>query len=170
MLDLEKLENLPLRESRKEHLTRTYRNMYNLKRWDGLDNLYDKYWHMSKRIIITHVGKSFDEAYSKFRKQVPYNYKHAFVDQFRNFRIRSWWNPDYYINDLGIICKAIKNKHKRPIVLRSSNGELISFDSKKNKMYKRFIWEKRDALRKIKRIERLMMKNKPYNFKPQSND
>ncbi len=170
MLDLEKLENLPLRESRKEHLTRTYRNMYNLKRWDGLDNLYDKYWHMSKRIIITHVGKSFDEAYSKFRKQVPYNYKHAFVDQFRNFRVRSWWNPDYYINDLGIICKAIKNKHKRPIVLRSSNGELISFDSKKNKMYKRFIWEKRDALRKIKRIERLMMKNKPFNFIPESND
>jgi len=98
MNNLEKLETLPIRESRKEFLTRKYGDMWNL-------SCFDHSWYRSdsndipsvkaERVIKKYMGKSFDKAFSEYCKKVEIHEQREFLDLFKD---RRWYYADYMID------------------------------------------------------------------------
>lgn len=78
------LEKLPNFESRKQYLTRKYKDMYNLGRFDHPLSMRTKYYKVRDRILHHYIGKSFDEAFSHFCKIVPKHYQHLFLEVFES--------------------------------------------------------------------------------------
>lgn len=88
-------EELPKFESRKYYLTRKYKDMYNLQRFDRPDNRGTKYWKIKDRILHYYIGKSFDDAFSHYCTLVPKDYQHLFLEAFENpFSRWSEWDLD----------------------------------------------------------------------------
>lgn len=122
---LEKLETLPLRESRKEFLTRKHGDMWDLPR-------FDHPWHRSdsndipsvkaERIIKKYMGKSFDKAFSEYCKKVEIYEQREFLDLFQD---RRYYSADYKIDSQ----KRIQlnpdryQRKKKPIYFRSFDYE-----------------------------------------------
>ena len=149
MIDLEKLDKLPKRQGRKGYLTEKYGDLYNLKRfdhcWDLSDNNYSP-WVKAQRIINKYLGKSFDEAFSKYCKQVRIYEQKEFLDYFNIYK----WQGRYFIDINGNIQKIVEEKRKRKIVFipfgynyyQYSNELKLYFDSKNDKTYKKLNKEK----------------------------
>ena len=149
MIDLEKLDKLPKRQSRKAYLTEKYGDLYNLKRFDHSWALSDNSllpWVKAQRIINKYIGKSFDEAFSKYCKQVRIYEQQEFLDYFNVYK----WKCDYFVDSNGNIQKIIREKRNRPIVFipfgyrywTCPNELKLYFDSKKDKTYKKLNKEK----------------------------
>lgn len=87
-IDIEKLEQLPTRMSRKEYLTDKYQNMWNLDKFDHpwiRSESTDYYWNKLEYILKSHIGKNVDEAYSKYCKIVEPHEKSYFFKEFNDF-------------------------------------------------------------------------------------
>lgn len=68
-MNLEKLEELPKKESRKEYITRKYGDMWDLRRFDHpwyRSDKNDDPQVIAKRVIKKYLGKSFDDAFSYY--------------------------------------------------------------------------------------------------------
>lgn len=115
-------ENLPLRESRSEYLTKIYGNMYNIHKFDHKWYRKDKNkhpWNIAIRIIENNIGKSFNLAFSYFCKKVPKHEQYYFLREFENpFRL----NYYPYIDNNGNIQKEERRKiKKQEIIIRSKD-------------------------------------------------
>jgi len=77
-------EELPKFESRKQYLTRKYKDMYNLGRFDHPLSMRTKYYKVKERILYHYIGKPFDEAFSHFCKIVPKHYQSLFLEEFES--------------------------------------------------------------------------------------
>ena len=90
------LEELPKFESRKFYLTRKYRDMWNLDRFDR-----PRYWRkepyrkIKDRILHHYIGRNFDDAFSYYCKKVPQFYQFLFLEEFENpFSRWNRWSLD----------------------------------------------------------------------------
>lgn len=149
MIDLEKLDKLPKRQGRKAYLTEKYGDLYNLDKFDHTwvrSDRGDLPCVKAQRIISKYIGKSFDEAFSKYCKQVEIYEQKEFLDYFNTYK----WRGDYFVDDNGNIQKIVKEK-KIHIVTFIPFGytywdcpiELkLRFNSKNDKTYKKLIKEK----------------------------
>ena len=84
MLDLEKLDNMPMRESMRAHYG-----------WVEYRQYIE--WDIAKRILNSHIGKPFDVAYSNFCHKIkPYHDKSVFLNEFNP----KWRNiNNYYVDN-----------------------------------------------------------------------
>lgn len=144
---LEKLETLPIRESRKEFITREYGDMWNLSRFDHSWDISEKGnlpVNIAERIIKKYMGKSFDDAFSEYCKKVKIHQQKDFLDLFKD---RIWNYADYMIDSEKRI-QLNPNRYqrkKRPIKFRSFDykegyynivtKEIISKDNVWNQRY-----------------------------------
>jgi hypothetical protein len=116
--DLEKLENLPNRESRWQYLTRKYHNIYNV-----LD--YRRYnkckapWRIADIVLENNIGKSFDLAFSYFCKKVN-NQQHLYHYFLSNFTNRRWYIY-YFTDEKGNIQKYEKEFPKKKLTIYSED-------------------------------------------------
>jgi len=150
---LENFEEAPIKLGRKGYITEKFGNMWDLRRFDyhKLSLKEDNYWVIKERIIKEFLGKSVDEAYSKYCKYVKFYEKSYFWDDFRD---RSWYNADYMI-DTNKNIQFNRNKHqnkKKPVTFYSIDAQWGYYDvvkkvvveSSRSWMYsnepKRFIW------------------------------
>lgn len=104
MIDLEKLDQLPRRESRKEYLTRKHKNMYNLQRFDHpwyVSDKADSTYFIKHLVLKKYLGRSFDDAFSEYCKRVPIFKQSDFLEEFTNRRWRR--NANYLIDENGNI-------------------------------------------------------------------
>lgn len=148
--DLDRLENMPIRESRAAYLTRKYVNMYNIDKFDHPWYRHLVYNKMCDRILQNNIGKSFAMAFSYYCSKAPFQYQYTFLDEFAD---RSRWNPDYSIDSDGLI------------VYNPSRLSWYKYRPVKDYRYYRDKAEKASKERKIKREQKLAQKNKDYNFK-----
>lgn len=97
-MNIDKLENLPKKESRKEYITRKYGDMWNLRRFDhpwSRSDSNDYPWVKANRVIKKYLGRSFDKAFSEYCRKVKLHEQDEFLRLFRGTR---WHEPDYLID------------------------------------------------------------------------
>lgn len=103
-MDLEKLDQLPKRESRKAYLTRKYKNMYNLQKFDHpwyVSDKADSTYFIKHLVLKKYLGRSFDDAFSEYCKKVPIYKQSDFLEEFTNRKWRS--NANYLVDESGNI-------------------------------------------------------------------
>lgn len=107
VLDLNDVEVLPLKESRKQYLTEKYGNMYSLSKFDNGKSSVKSPWvfnnNLSKRIIKKYVDKLFDDAYSEYCKQAKLEDKDVFHTYFKYSLYKTFY---YRVDEEGIIKKV----------------------------------------------------------------
>lgn len=113
-------------ESRKQYLTRKYRDMRNLDKFDR-----PSYWKkepyekIKNRILYHYVGKSFDEAFSHYCKHVPVEYKYLFLEEFEDpFSRWSEWHLDADKNIVHIKQDKYISKSEWREILRNKQEEI----------------------------------------------
>lgn len=132
MIDIEKLETLPTRMSRKDYLTAKYGDMWNLRfddSWYRSDKS-DYYWTKLQRILKAHIGKNVDEAYSKYCKVVEPYEKYYFFGEFKD---RTYYTAPYTL-DLNRCIQVNPDKwqnKKKPIIFRSFDYTCGYYDTLK---------------------------------------
>jgi len=77
-------------------------------------------WKTAKRIIKNNIGKSFSLAFSYFCSKFEQRYYNEFLELFKS-TYRRFNNPDYYIDDNGLIQTNIKSKEKKEVIFTSSD-------------------------------------------------
>lgn len=89
-------EELPKFESRKQYLTRKYRDMWNIDKFDRPRFWKSKrYCKMRDRILHHYIGKSFDEAFSYYCSKVPQRFQYLFLKEFEEpFSRWNEWSLD----------------------------------------------------------------------------
>lgn len=123
-MNIEYLETLPFRESRKEYLTRKYNNMCDINKFDHpwTRSIYMKSpYYIAGAIANHYVGKTFDEAFSKYCMLVKSHEQHIF---FREFKREDRNFADFYLKD-GIICKSPESRTKYPTIFTSIDFSCI---------------------------------------------
>lgn len=107
-IDLDKLDNLPLRESRKQYMVRKHGNLRNLNKWSYNCKLSSKSvdpWFITNNIVKKFIGNDFDKAYSYLCTKLPYYKRHWFTGNIGNGKYDKWliddnnciqYNPNYY--------------------------------------------------------------------------
>ena len=113
------MKELPNFESRKQYLTRKYRDMWNLDKFDR-----PRYWRkepyrkIKDRILYHYIGKSFDEAFSHYCKLIPKHYQRLFLEEFEKpFSRWSEWSLDEN--------KNIVYKKREKYILQSEWREIL---------------------------------------------
>ena len=131
--NIEKLENVPKRESRKEYITRKYGDFWNLRRFEShyISDKNDNPWHIISTILKGSIGKNIDKVYSKVCKAIRSQDKDTFKWFFGN-------RGRYYID---------KNKciQLNPIQKKSKKVTFYSHDFKygyvpKKEFHKKYLW------------------------------
>lgn len=103
MIDLEKLDSLPKRESITDSLIRRCKSLWNVDKWDNSYRYKEyPYWKLAKRIINNNIGKSFDDAFSKYCSEVPKHKQYIFLEDFFDAKYGPNYN-DYIIDKQGNI-------------------------------------------------------------------
>lgn len=120
MIDIEKLEQLPTRQSRKQFLTEKHGDMWDLKRFDHpwyRSDKNDLCWVKAERIIKKYMGKSFDKAFSEYCEKVELFEQKEFLDFFDE----NHWRNDYIIDAQKRIQLNLEKtpRYKKPIYFRS---------------------------------------------------
>jgi len=109
---IEQYENMPFREStRKKHSNRSWE--YSIEKI-GNYTIY----RITKRVIESNIGKSFDMAFHYFCTLVPKHLQYYFLDEFKP-RIRPWqyyWDY-YYIDENRNIQQYKKQEVKKSIII-----------------------------------------------------
>ena len=196
MIDVNKLEQLPTRMSRKEYLTKKYRDMWNLKRFDSYDRSKkeDQYFFHLNNILKSHIGKSVDDAFSKYCEKVDIQDQKYF---FKEFNEEKQYYSDYIIDDnknIQLNSNGWKRKKNRVIfrsfdikygwydirakIIVNAGWRCVSeeyirciiqgyekiFESKKDPEYKRLMAEKVKLQRLDKKQKRKERRRQQYSF------
>jgi hypothetical protein len=117
--DLEKLENLPNRESRWQYLTRKYGNIYNILDYRRYDKCKAP-WKIADIILENNIGKSFDLAFSYFCKKVNHQ-QHLYHYFLSNFTTERWYRKYYFTDNKGNIQKYEKEYPKKKLTIYSED-------------------------------------------------
>ena len=110
MLDIEKLDNLPFRENRRQY--HKYLDNPRKRRYYNCSDRHRHPYYIASRIIKNNIGKSFDLAFSYFCTKVKKGFYHYFLEQFENPNI---YNYCYFVDDSGNIQEKKYYRKKRPI-------------------------------------------------------
>jgi len=104
--DIDTLESLPLRESRKDYITRIYGDFWNLHRFDSpnynSERSKDPYI-ITFFIIKRFIGKPFDKVFSYLCRRVEPQYRYHFLDEFEADKRNYIWANKYMVDDNGNI-------------------------------------------------------------------
>lgn len=146
MTNVEKFENLPFHESRKESITRKYGDMWDIYKFDHKDYRSDKSdysWIKAERVIKKFMGKPFADAFSYYCTLVPIYEQDNFLRLFRPSRgWHHYYKPDYLINQDGNIIDNADPKKKK-LILYQSNDYAIEMRHKiTGNLYKISQWRR----------------------------
>lgn len=153
MIDIDKLDKLPSRESRKMYITREFGDMWNINKfdhpwdWERSDKTKST-WFILDNVIKKFKGDAYNNAFSYYCKLVPYYEQHKFHDYF--FSVRSCVYGKDFILVNNIITEnenSWKNRRKR---------------NKKEKRTTKQYYEDLSAKRKDVRLHKLYNANKRY--------
>ena len=116
--DIEKLDELPYKESRKNQLSRG--DIWNYRRGENhkVDGVYP--WTHVQRILKSHIGKSFDKAFTLFCSIVPDYQQKWFLEEFEHVEPKYNWYDVWYVDKNGNI-QIFKYERKKEPVSFSSN-------------------------------------------------
>ena len=92
-----------------------------------------------ERIIEKNIGKQFSKAFSYYCSLVPVYQQNEFLDEFRD-KQRSWYKPDYYIDDNGNIQKTKREKEKKIIIFYSDDYKSEKRHKITNRFYSSYYW------------------------------
>ena len=171
-MNIEHLENLPVRENRAENLTRRYGNMYSLPKFDDGTSSTKSPWvfnnNLSKRILKKYVNKLFNDANSEYCKKANIADNTTLLEKIkRSTYMQS--KVSYFIDNNGFI-RTIKNQLSKNVYQVDSwdleyewtylgngihektliKGQIFEFNCKDHKYYKT-LYEQRALKRKAKR-------------------
>lgn len=99
-MDIEKLEQLPSKQTKWEYLTEKIGTAWNKKRHYSKEK---DIWRIAERVCKMFIGKKWDDAFAYYCKLVPKNTEHryeAFCDRFKTWGYRRW---DVWFVENGII-------------------------------------------------------------------
>lgn len=125
VIDLEKYENMPFRESKSAFCVREYG-------WIGY-HVHKGSWGISKnpykieqRVLKNNIGKSFALAFSYYCKKVKPRYQDLFL---KNFQEKYWryyrgFGLDYIIDENGNIQDIREEKPKKEISIKFNNYQI----------------------------------------------
>lgn len=113
---LEKVETLPFRC-----------NNFNNRKYRHYFHSEDNPWKSSKRIVKNNIGKSFSLAFSYFCSKFEQRYYKEFLELFKS-TYRRFDNPDYYIDDNGLIQTNIEPKERKPIIVYSKDYKTENYN------------------------------------------
>lgn len=86
--------------------------------WHKIGHYYP--YKIVERICESHIGKPFDEAFSKYCKMVPVYQQHYFLEEFSPKYFH--WRNDYFVDENGLIqANRDKNKYKGPYTFYSAD-------------------------------------------------
>lgn len=152
-IDIEELDNLPTKLGRKEYLTEKFGNMWRLQRFDyhTLSDKNDDYWVIMHRIFKEFLGKSVDEAYSKYCKKVKFYEKEWF---WKEFREDNWRTPQYIIDvNKNIQLNPHRRQKRKKIIFRSLDFKTGYYDTVARKtITETHYWKDYDAPRYIRQV------------------
>lgn len=142
VLDLNDVEVLPLKESRKQYLTEKYGNMYDLHRFDNGTSSIKSPWvfnyNLAKRIIKKYINKLFDDAYSEYCKKAKLESKELFHDFFKHNSGYVYNRLGYYVDNNGFIKNV--NKIEKEVIYKiyswDYKGEYVLNYETRKKEYK----------------------------------
>lgn len=77
--------------------------------YHSIDNVYP--YKRVYRLIEFGVGKSFNEIFSKYCKQVPKYQQHIFLEEFKPEKKYNYRGIMYYVDDEGLIRKKVKERY-----------------------------------------------------------
>lgn len=95
-IDIDKLDNLPLRENRASHIVNKYGSMWFILDKRNKDKSKSP-WAIAERIAKKYIGKNYDRAFSEYCKLVRYDAKYIFYKE--NFSYKGINYPPKYIID-----------------------------------------------------------------------
>jgi hypothetical protein len=174
VLNVNDIEVLPLKESRKQYLTEKYGNMYSLSKFDNGTSSVKSPWvfnyNLAKRIIKKYINKPFDDAYSEYCKKAKLESKELFHDFFKPGNSYVYNRLGYYIDDNGFIQNVKKiekeiiykvyswnyrgeyvlNYETRKREYKVISGQVFEFKHKNHLYYKK-LYEQRALKRKAER-------------------
>ena len=107
MINLEHLENLPIREPMKRPYG--WRTHHRYSERHDVDHLH--WWKRVRRVLHNNIGKSFDMTFHYYCTQVPKYQQRLFLDEFTNDPLYSRW-AKYYVDDNGNI-QRIPSRYKK---------------------------------------------------------
>lgn len=134
--DIDKLDYLPKKESRKEYLTRKHGTMWNLQKFDHSWHRSDKNdyaWVKAERIIKKYIGKQYDKAFSEYCQLVEQYEYYRFENYFEKTP-GSLWEPEYIIDVQGRIQK--NKKYYKNLKKEKTGVWFYSYDYEKGYMNK----------------------------------
>jgi len=108
MIDIEKLENLPYRESNKHH---KWKHNYKDDECHKVGDYYP--YTIAQRIITKYLGRTFEEAFSHYCRLVPKYQQKYFLKEFAP----EWGYANYYIDEFGKIQEYMITKPKKSICI-----------------------------------------------------
>ena len=112
MLDIEKLDNLPFRENRRQY--HKYLDNPRKRRYYNCSDKHRHPYYIASRIIENNIGKSFDLAFSYFCTKVNKKFRYYFHNKFYA-SIMHKYEYGYYIDSNGNIQEKRYYRKKRPI-------------------------------------------------------
>lgn len=130
--DIDKLDELPLRENRASYITRKYGDMWDLNRFDHpwFRNYKSEYaWVKAERIIKKFIGKNYDKAFSEYCKLVkPYEQDVFYNDFFKN---GTYYKSEYIIDKqkrIQLNKERIREDNKRRLKRKEGGVWFYSID------------------------------------------
>lgn len=125
--NLEKLENLPFKASRKEYITEKYGNMWNINNFDHpwcLSNKTKTPRFILKNVIKKFKGDSFEHAFSYYCKLVNRENQRFFIEYFFPRSPSQWIFEEDFVLVNNIITKSSNH-------WRNNRNSKNKFNSKK---------------------------------------
>lgn len=100
-------------------------------------------WRRVQRIAKSYIGKPFDDAFSKYCKQVPKYQQHIFLEEFTPKNYHYWRYKQYIIDDDGNIQLNEAKKAKKRYIYQSDDFRTERRHKKTGKKYPEYYWTKK---------------------------
>ncbi len=99
-MDIEKLEQLPSKQTKWEYLTEKIGTAWNKKRHYSKEK---DIWRIAERVCKMFIGKKWDDAFAYYCKLVPKNTEHRYEAFCNRFNYQGRWSKQKWFIENGII-------------------------------------------------------------------
>lgn len=93
-----------------------------------------------QRIAKSYIGKPFDDAFSKYCKEVPKYQQHIFLEEFTPKNYHYWRYKEYIVDGDGNIQLNEPKKDKKRYIYRSDDFRTEKRHKKTGKKYPEYYW------------------------------
>lgn len=123
MVDIEKLENLPFKQGKTSFLVEKHGYcMHHFNHRDGGSSKNP--YNISRRILKSNIGKSFDMAFHYYCTKVEKRYQHIFLELINKDKSNWKYIRYYHIDDNGNIQPNVQTATKQPVFIKSDDYKI----------------------------------------------